>query len=234
MKELKSRSFSFIDKSDFFWGKYEILDELGRGGMGKVYKAYDAELKRTVAIKTLLAQERANTRQKERFRQEAQILARLSHPNIIRVFEAGEHKGTLFFVMEYLEGETLERKMKEKILPVEDSLRIMETIAKAVAYLHGRNILHRDLKPANVMITRENEIKIMDFGLSKIGDSGQKLSQEGEILGTVPYMPSEQLEGGTEEVDERSDVYSLGIILYQMLTRVLPFTGETVDRKSVV
>jgi serine/threonine protein kinase len=205
------------------FGKYDVVKELGRGGMGVVYKARDGELGRMVALKTLLVAEDTDGLKTARFLQEAQALASLHHPNVVQIYDMGQQEGIPFFVMEYVEGETLDKKIARG-MPAKEALEIMETVAKAVAYVHGQNLLHRDLKPGNIMIDQNGIVKVMDFGLTKSIESEQKLSQEGMAVGTAGYIAPEQLDGNAQEC---SDVYSLGVILYQMLTDTLPFTGSS-------
>jgi serine/threonine protein kinase len=205
--------------------RYRMICELGKGGMGKVYKAYDTVLNRPVAIKIL--SENTNQRQATRFLQEAHILATLNHPNIVQIFDMGEWQDSLFFAMEYVEGETLDRYRNKHELTILQFLQLMETVATATAYLHERHILHRDLKPANIMVEQGGRVKIMDFGLAKLRSSERKLSQEGTFMGTLGYMAPEQYEGDSQLCDERSDVYALGIILYELLTGTLPFRGDS-------
>jgi predicted Ser/Thr protein kinase len=212
-----------LDSSKIF-GRYQIERELGRGGMGAVYKAYDPTLKRHVAIKVMLASE-ANDKSKQRFVREARMMVKLDHPNIIKVFEAGEENGRSFFTMEFIEGATLSRFLQEQH-PLPQLIGLLAKVARAVHYAHSQGIIHRDLKPANIMLADGYEPKVLDFGIAQ--DRQQtKLTTTNGLLGTLEYMPPEQANGQVAEIDARSDVYALGCILYQMLTGRVPFQGTT-------
>ena len=216
-------------------GPYEILSELGAGGMGEVYKARDPRLNRTVAIKVLPAVAAADLERRARFEREAQAVAALNHPNIVTIHAVEEADGVPFFTMEYVEGKTLGQVIPPRGLPLDDLLRIAIPLADAVGAAHQRGILHRDLKPANVMVTGDGRVKVLDFGLAKLkeavlqpGGGAQATTAttgEGRILGTVAYMSPEQAEG--KALDQRSDVFSLGILLYEMATGQRPFKGDT-------
>jgi serine/threonine protein kinase len=215
-------------QSNQCFGKYAVIAELGKGGMGKVCKGYDPNLNRTVAIKTLLDQEHISAEQMERFLREAKVLAQLSHPNIVQIFEIGQEQQVLFYAMEYVEGRTLQSLIRQKkTMTAQEALPLMLIIGKAVSYLHSQGVLHRDLKPGNIMINDDGVLKVMDFGLAKVAITEQKLSQEGQMLGTVGYMAPEQYDGISQNIDQRSDVYALGVILYEMLTGSLPFIGDS-------
>jgi serine/threonine-protein kinase len=202
---------------------YKILEKLGEGGMGVVYKAHDTKLKREVALKFLPAHAIASEDEKHRFIQEAQAAASLSHANIATVFGIDEHDGDMFIAMEYIEGQTLKDKINEGPLKLKDVVRIAEQIARGLAAAHEKGIVHRDIKSANVMLTGKDQVKIMDFGLAKV-TAGSLVTKVGTTLGTISYMSPEQARG--ETVDNRTDVFSLGVILYEMITGQLPFKGE--------
>ena len=204
-------------------GKFRILEEIGHGGMGIVYKAEDMKLKRTVALKFLPPELTSNPEARERFVQEARAAAALSHPNICTIHEVDESEDTPFIAMEYVEGESLREKTKKGPLPVEEALDIMIQAAEGLEKAHQKGIVHRDIKSANIMVTESGQAKIMDFGLAKLS-GGTVLTQEGATLGTVAYMSPEQARG--ESVDQRTDIWSLGVVLYEMLTGELPFKGE--------
>jgi serine/threonine protein kinase len=210
-----------------YFGDYVLLGKLGEGGMGVVYKARQVSLKRLVAVKMILAGRFADGRDVERFRVEAEAAANLDHPGIVRIFEIGEHQGRHYFSMDFVEGESLEARLRESPLPPQEAARLMEQVTRAIAYAHGRGVIHRDLKPANVLVNRQNQVRVTDFGLAKRvqGDSG--LTATGAILGTPAYMPPEQAEGRPGEVTVRSDVYSLGATLYALLTGRPPFQAAT-------
>jgi serine/threonine protein kinase len=206
------------------FGNYEIVKKLGHGGMGVVYLGKDPRLNRFVAIKSLLVEDSTGEKSKRFFR-EANAMARLHHPNVIQVYDIGQEGNTPFFVMEFIEGQTLDKKIPIQGMPVGEALQLMATVADTIGYIHEQKIIHRDLKPANIMIDKNNNIKVMDFGLTKASE-GSKLSQDGLAVGTLGYIAPEQYDGNAEE---RSDVYALGIILYQLLTGVLPFEGESLS-----
>jgi serine/threonine protein kinase/tetratricopeptide (TPR) repeat protein len=203
---------------------YKILEKLGEGGMGVVYKAEDTKLKRTVALKFLPPELTRDPEAKERFIQEAQAASTLDHPNICNVHEIDETAdGQLFIVMTCYEGETLKQKTKDKKLKTEEAIDIAMQIAQGLAKAHEQGMIHRDIKPANVMITRDGVAKILDFGLTKLtGQVG--ITKVGTTLGTTAYMSPEQVRG--EDVDHRTDIWSLGAVLYEMVTGVRPFGGE--------
>lgn len=203
---------------------YEIIEDLGRGGMGIVYKAVDKTLDRLVALKVMSSELRSDETQIKRFMQEAKATAQLHHPNIILVYEVGDTPEP-YFAMEYVEGETLARLIELQKVGLKDSVDILCKICDAVECAHKKNIIHRDLKPSNIMITRDNQLKVMDFGLAKFLDAPLNLSKPGEPVGTTFYMSPEQACG--EQLDERTDIYSLGVIFYEMLTGKPPFQGSS-------
>ncbi len=206
---------------------YKILEKLGEGGMGIVYKAQDTTLGRYVAIKFLPAHLSAMGENKSRFLQEAKAAAALNHPNILNVYEIDEKDGMMFLVMEYLEGETLKDYLSGLTsgpgIPYRQALEWAILIAQGLKAAHDKNIIHRDIKPHNIMLTRGSQIKIMDFGLAKL-KSGAGLTKTGTSLGTLSYMSPEQVQG--IPTDARSDIWSLGVVVYQMLTGELPFKAE--------
>ena len=207
---------------------YEILAELGRGGMGVVYKARHLALKRIIALKMILGGAHAGAAALARFRAEAEAVARLQHPNIVQVHEVGERGGRPFFSLEYVEGGSLDKKLAGTPLPPREAAALMEQLARAMHSVHEQGIVHRDLKPANVLLTANGTPKITDFGLAKDlgGESGQTAS--GAIMGTPSYMAPEQAAGEVKHIGPLSDVYALGAILYEMLTGRPPFRGATV------
>jgi serine/threonine protein kinase len=206
---------------------YEVLQELGRGGMGIVYKARQTSLKRLVALKMIRDSVFAGLEQRARFLREAEAVARLQHANIIQIHEIGEHRGLPFFCMEFAEGGNLAEKLAGKPLPSAEAAELVRTLALAVDHAHQRNVIHRDLKPANVLLTGDGRPLLTDFGLAKLLDGDTALSQSGAVLGTASYMAPEQAEGRTREVGPAADVYALGAILYELLTGRPPFKAET-------
>jgi serine/threonine protein kinase len=206
-----------------FIGKYKIIKVLGKGGMGIVYKAEDLKLKRNVALKFLPQELTKDKEAKERFVLEAQAAAALSHPNICTIHEINEEEGESFIAMEYVEGQNLKDRIGVGPLPVEEVLDIAIQVAHGLDEAHKKEIVHRDIKSANIMLTAKGQAKIMDFGLAKV-KGAKLLTQEGTTLGTVAYMSPEQARG--EEVDHRTDIWSMGVVLYQLLCNQLPFTGD--------
>jgi len=206
-------------------GKYEIIDELGRGGMGVVYKARHPGLDRTVALKTLLAT--GSEEHVERFLREARAAARMGkHPNLVQVHDVGEENGVFYFTMEYIEGQAFDREIHVDKAPPRRVAEVVEAVARGLAQAHAEGIVHRDLKPANVLIDLTRRPLLTDFGLAKEVGAGSSVSVAGQILGTPAYMSPEQAEGKLDQVNERSDVYGLGTVLYEGLTRKPPFEGS--------
>jgi predicted esterase/predicted Ser/Thr protein kinase len=213
----------FISKDSPIAGKYRILEEIGHGGMGIVYRAEDLKLKRCVALKFIPPRLTDSSDLKERFLIEAQAAAALSHPNICVIHEVGESEGRPYIAMEYVDGETLRDKINRGPLAAGAALDIALQVAEGLDEAHGKGIIHRDIKSANIMISAKGQAKIMDFGLAKV-KAGPLLTREGTTIGTVAYMSPEQAQGG--DVDYRSDIWSLGVVMYEMLSGGLPFKGE--------
>jgi serine/threonine-protein kinase len=209
-------------------GRYQIVRELGRGSMGVVYQGYDPVIGRTVAIKTMLTE--GLTPQefqefKERFQREAQAAGALAHPNIVTVYDFGEDNGVLYLAMEFLEGKSLEKLVHEQgLLPIETIIPTYEQVCSALDDAHAHKIVHRDIKPANIMILDSGLVKVTDFGIAKMMSLG--MTQAGQILGTPNYMSPEQVKGRL--VDGRSDIFSLGVILYELVTGEKPFGGQNI------
>ncbi len=209
-------------------GKYLIDGEVARGGMGVVYKGRQEGLDRVVAIKMLLGGYMGDSEMVQRFHREARAAAKLRHPNIVSIHEVGEHDGRPFFTMDFIRGKSLDGLLREAPLTVPRGVAILRDVARAVHYAHGQGILHRDLKPGNIMVDPDDKPHVTDFGLARDMDSKSMLSVTGEVLGTPSFMSPEQAEGRVRELDQRSDIYSLGAILYRLLTGKPPFEGPTV------
>ena len=215
-------------------GPYEIIEPLGAGGMGEVYKSRDTRLERTVAVKVVSGSLASDPTWRQRFDREARILATLSNPHICPIFDVGSHDGVDFLVMEYLEGETLTARLARGPLPLDQALRYAIEIADALAAAHREGVCHRDLKPGNIMLTRSGA-RLLDFGLARVGgprshpSDQQTLSSEltatGTILGTVQYMAPEQLEG--KDIDARTDIFAFGSVVYEMVTGRKAFEGQS-------
>ncbi|HED54536.1 MAG TPA: serine/threonine protein kinase, partial [Phycisphaerales bacterium] len=211
-------------------GPYSIISKIGEGGMGVVYKATQDFPRRTVALK-VIKPHMLTRRALERFRFETQILARLQHQGIAQIYDAGTTSSDMgdvpYFAMEYIRGTPLTEYARLRKLNLHDRLVLMQRIADAVHHAHTRGIVHRDIKPANILVTEDGQPKILDFGVARsIGsdlvDSGA-LTQFGQLIGTVPYMSPEQVAGDPDELDARSDIYSLGVVLYELLAGHLPY-----------
>jgi eukaryotic-like serine/threonine-protein kinase len=228
-------------------GHYEVGEKLGEGGMGVVYKALDTQLHRPVALKFLPASRTADPDRKRRFIQEARAASALNHPNIITIYEIAQDDGVDFIAMEYVAGKTLNALFRGKGMPLRDALRWGTQIADALAAAHRAGIIHRDLKPSNVMVNESGLAKVLDFGLAKLSEHSAEngedatrtvsadgpVTGEGAILGTVNYMSPEQAQGMV--LDSRSDIFSFGALLYEILTGQRPFRGQsTIDTLSAI
>src|ERR671933_1066647 len=205
-------------------GRYRLDARWGAGGMATVYRAFDATLERKVAIKLMHREIASDSGQLERFRREARSVAQLSHPHIVGVIDAGEDEGRPYIVFEYVEGETLKERIRRLgRLPVDEAIAYAIEIARALGAAHARHIVHRDVKPQNVLIDEEGSAKVTDFGIARSLDE-EGLTADGRVLGTTDYVSPEQALG--HDVNGQSDLYSLGIVLYEMLTGDVPFHGE--------
>src|SRR5260370_27098035 len=212
-------------------GNYEILDKLGEGGMGEVWRARDARLNRTVAIKMLTSEVAADPARRQRLEQEARAFGALNHPNIVGGYDVGQQDGRAYIVSELVDGESLRKTIDRGPVSARKLLDIAIQIADAIAAAHALGIVHRDLKPENIMITRDNRVKVLDFGLAKQKTITEDdatvtaLSQPGMVMGTVGYMSPEQVRG--EKVDHRSDIFSFGCVLYELETGKRAFDGQS-------
>jgi eukaryotic-like serine/threonine-protein kinase len=207
------------------FGRYEILDKLGEGAMGVVYRARDATLGRVVALKMLSADLGAEEELHQRFQREAEAIGRLSHPNIVTVYDVGEASGQLYMAMELLEGDDLRSLIEKRAaIALADRVRILIQICAGLAYAHSRGVVHRDIKPANILVGSDGRVKILDFGLARVS-ARSTITRRGVILGTPDYMAPEQAMG--KGVDRRSDVFSAGAVFYEFLTLEKPFKGKT-------
>jgi serine/threonine protein kinase len=207
------------------FGRYQILDKLGEGAMGVVYRARDNAIGRVVALKMLSAELGAEEELHQRFQREAEAIGRLSHPNIVTVYDLGQTDGQLYMAMELLEGEDLRGLIEKRVdIPLVDRVRLLMQICEGVGYAHSRGVVHRDIKPANILVTTSGQVKILDFGLARVSTRAT-ITKKGVILGTPDYMAPEQAMG--KPVDQRSDVFSAGAVFYEFLTLEKPFKGKT-------
>jgi serine/threonine-protein kinase len=204
-----------------------MLAELGRGGMGVVYQAHQASLDRTVALKMILRGSMPSAEDLARFRAEAESAARLDHPAIVPIYEVGQYEGQPFFTMKYVAGTTLARRLAEGPMPPREAAQLLAPICRAVHFAHERGVLHRDLKPSNILIDEEGRPHVSDFGLAKRVETTHEVTVSGAVLGTPSYMAPEQAAGSRGKLGRESDVYSLGTILYQMLTGRPPFQAAS-------
>ena len=205
--------------------RYELEELVGTGGMSSVYRAHDRLLDRKVALKVLHEQYTDDEEYVERFRREARAVAALSHPNIVTVIDRGEHGGRQFIVFEYVAGENLKQLINRRgPAPVTTALELGIQMARALSFAHQQGLVHRDVKPQNVLLNGEGEAKVTDFGIARSLDVQHGMTQTGTVLGTSDYIAPEQAQG--QRVDEQTDVYSLGVVLYELLTNEVPFPGE--------
>ena len=210
-----------------YFGDYEIIREIARGGMGVVFEARQVSLNRTVALKMILAGQLANETDVKRFYTEAEAAANLDHPGIVPIFEVGQHEGQHYFSMGFVEGQSLAQRLADGPLPSREAAELIRRVSEAIEYAHQRGVIHRDLKPANILLDQSGNPRVTDFGLAKKvqGDSG--LTGSGQIMGTPSYMPPEQAGGKRGEVGPAADVYALGATLYALLTGRPPFQAAT-------
>ncbi len=204
---------------------YKIIEKLGSGGMGDVYKAEDLKLKRLVALKFLPPELTRDEEARKRFLHEARVISRLDHPNIGTIYEINESDGNVFIAMAYYEGETLKDRLESHKagMDIKEAVDITIQILSGLAKAHSNDIIHRDVKPANILLTKEGHVKIVDFGIAKLKGLTM-LTKSGATMGTVAYMSPEQAQGNN--VDQRTDIWSVGVMLYEMLAGEKPFKGE--------
>ncbi len=209
------------------YGRYHIVKELGKGTMGVVCQAHDPQIDRQVALKILRPDRVASDAFVARFMKEARAIGRLSHPQIVTIYDVGKDHGTIYIAMELLKGQSFDEVIRSGRLSVQQSVDIARQVAEALDYAHSQGIVHRDIKPSNIILTEDNQVKLTDFGIARIEDTAAgHQTQAGEILGTPVYMSPEQVLGKT--VDGRSDLFSLGVILYQMIAARRPFRGNNI------
>src|SRR5919206_1662548 len=206
-------------------GRYRVEGELGRGGMARVYRGTDGVLGRPIAVKVLSPQYAQDANFVTRFRREAQAAARLNHPNLVQVYDTGSDDGVHYIVMEYVEAKTLADYLSGggRIMP-DRATELAEAVCDALAVAHAQGVIHRDVKPANIMVTRDGQVKVTDFGIARV-TTNETVEQTAAVLGTASYLSPEQAQGGA--IDQRSDLYSLGCVLYEMLTGRPPFTADS-------
>ncbi len=202
---------------------YKIIEKLGEGGMGIVYKAHDQELDRFAALKFLPNYLTSDATEKERFYHEARAASALNHPNVTTIYEIKEFEDRLYLAMEFVEGKTLKRLIESEPPSIKKVLDIAIQVCEGLSAAHEKGVVHRDIKSDNIMLTPKGQVKIMDFGLAKV-KGATKLTKAGSTIGTAAYMSPEQAQG--EEIDHRSDIFSFGVVLYELLTTKLPFRGE--------
>jgi eukaryotic-like serine/threonine-protein kinase len=210
-------------------GRFKVVSEIGRGGMGIVFLAEDEKLRRKVALKLLPPSFAADEERRRRFLREARAAAAVSHPNLVTVYDVGEHEGRAYIAMEYLRGRSLREQLSERPLSIDEAIDLARQVLAGLAHAHAAGLLHRDLKPENVLVDRDGRVRLVDFGLAKLDSDidgpGDNSTRDGLVMGTPGYMSPEQARG--QAVDARSDIFSFGVLLYEMLTRKRPFTGPT-------
>ncbi|MBN2306349.1 MAG: serine/threonine protein kinase, partial [Anaerolineae bacterium] len=206
-------------------GNYEIIERVGKGGMATVYRARQLNMNRDVAIKVLSADLAGNPHMVARFEREAQVIANLEHPRILPVYDYGHEDDFLYLVMRIVEGETLYQRLMQGAVSLDEVVELVDQITSALDHAHARGVVHRDLKPTNVLLDKQGNVYLMDFGIAKLTMASQQLTATGAVMGTPSYMAPEQWRG--EPVDGRTDVYALGVMLYEMVIGHVPFESET-------
>ena len=206
-------------------GPYRIIESLGQGGMATVFKAYPHALDRYVAIKVLHAAFKEDSNFNARFAREARIVAKLDHPNIVPIYDFAEHQGTPYLVMRFIEGKTLKAVLRDGMLPVPRVLAVIRPVTEALAYAHAQGVVHRDSKPSNVIYANDGHIFLADFGLARIAQAGETTMSQDMLIGTPQYISPEQARGA--QASERSDIYSLGVVLFELFTGRVPFSADT-------
>ncbi|MDQ3007467.1 MAG: serine/threonine protein kinase, partial [Chloroflexota bacterium] len=207
-------------------GPYRIIEQLGQGGMATVFKAYHASLDRYVAIKALHPAFNQDPNFEARFQREARVVAKLEHPNIVPVYDYAEHEKRPYLVMKFIEGDTLKAKLDEGPLSSEEISKIVDAVGSALSYAHRQGVLHRDIKPSNVLVAQDGQMYLADFGLARIAQSGESTLSSDMIMGTPQYISPEQAMG-KKDLDERTDLYSFGVMLYEMVVGQVPFNADT-------
>jgi len=207
-------------------GPYRIIEQLGQGGMASVYKAYHASLDRYVALKVLHPAFHQDQTFKARFQREAQVVARLEHPNIVPIYDYSEYESRPFLVMKYIEGDTLKARLNQSPLTSEEIEHVVNSVGSALAYAHKQGILHRDVKPSNVMIAKDGTMYLADFGLARIAETDESTLSSDSIMGTPQYISPEQAMG-KKDLDASTDIYSFGVMLYEMVVGQVPFSANT-------
>ena len=214
-----------LTRGTIFAGRYEIIEELGRGGMGKVYRVEDTKLQQEVALKLIKPEIASDKKTIERFRNELKTARMIAHKNVCRMFDMGESKDSHFITMEYIRGEDLKSLIQKMgLLSAGQAISIAKHVCDGLIEAHKLGVVHRDLKPQNIMIDKQGDARIMDFGIARSLE-GRGITGAGIMIGTPDYMSPEQVEG--KETDQRSDIYSMGVILYEMVTGRVPFEGDT-------